>query len=231
MKIKKNIFELSDEAIEMSKQLYGGKIIKCLVAPFHTYSQLEKEIPFTKTTYLFPEKNLSTAQMSSFISRIVASKTNNEIVIVTADQNVILDMVDTSVRILTEGGDIVKCPIKTFMANIHSIRYEIFENPDFRLSDKEKSNGVEYANKIITEVNQFETKEITQESYDLLQSKVDTIGEDLVRNLLNSKLRGMRVKGKSDVHSTIEELEKKIALLKAGLDKKKVTKKSKKKKK
>lgn len=30
--IKENLFELTEEQIEMSKTLYNGKIIKCLVA-------------------------------------------------------------------------------------------------------------------------------------------------------------------------------------------------------
>jgi len=56
MEIQNNLFDLTSEQEATSKMLYNGKIIKCLVAPYHTYNQLEKVIPYTKTTYLFPER-------------------------------------------------------------------------------------------------------------------------------------------------------------------------------
>lgn len=65
--IKENLFDLTPEQIEMSKNIYGGKIIKCLVAPYHSYNQLEKEVTYTKNTFLFPEREMSSSQCSSFI--------------------------------------------------------------------------------------------------------------------------------------------------------------------
>jgi len=46
---------------------YNGKVIKCLVAPYHSYAQLEQTVPFTKTTYLFPEREMSVAQVKTLI--------------------------------------------------------------------------------------------------------------------------------------------------------------------
>lgn len=74
MKINKDIFDLASDQIDTSKVMYNGKIIKCLVAPYHSYAQLEKLIPFTKSTYLFPERDLNNNQLRGFISLVVSSK-------------------------------------------------------------------------------------------------------------------------------------------------------------
>lgn len=57
MNISKNLFDLTEDQEKTSKMMYDGKVIKCLVAPYHSYDQLEKVIPYTKTTFLFPERN------------------------------------------------------------------------------------------------------------------------------------------------------------------------------
>ena len=118
MQITKNLFELTNEDIESSKMMYNGKIIKCLVTPYHTYAQLEKVVPFTKNTFLLPERELPITQIKGVVSMIVNSPSTDEFRIITTSQNIIMDMIDTSVRVLTESGDVVKSPCKTFMANI-----------------------------------------------------------------------------------------------------------------
>jgi hypothetical protein len=181
--MNENLFELTKEAIETSKMMYNGKIIKCLVAPYHTYSQLEKEIPYSKTTYLFPERELPLSKLSSFISMLVESNVKEEIKIITTNQNIIMDMVDCCVRILNEKGDILDCPIKTFSANIHSIRYELLENPNHALSKKEKTHSIELINEIINEINSNKI-----ENFKKTFSKIQKIGEPLIKSKLESDL-------------------------------------------
>ena len=179
MKFKENLFDLTAEQIETSKMMYDGKIIKCLVAPYHSYADLEKMIPYTKTTLLFPEREMSVAQVRSLISMIVAKPSNEEYRIVTASQNIIIDMVDACVRVLTEGGEIVNSPCKTFMANIHDIRHYLLENEDHRISKEEQ----EQSRKKITDIFDYikSKKSITSSEYNELKAKIDIIGERIIR--------------------------------------------------
>lgn len=182
--ITTDLFDLSDEEKSMSEMMYEGKIIKCLVAPYHTYEELEKEIPYTKTTFLFPEREMSTSQLPQLISMIVANPNIQEAKIITANQNIILDMIDGCVRVLTEGGKIVPSPTKTFMANIHTIRYELLENEAHQLSKEEKTSGVSSVNQIISILNDYEGKTMEKAKYEILMSKIDIIGEDIIRKKL-----------------------------------------------
>ena len=174
------VFDLTQEAIDLSKMMYNGKLIKCLVAPYHSFNQLETIFPFTKTTYLFPEREMNASQIRSFISMIVkAPQITDDIIIVTTSMSVISDMIHQCVRILTEGGDIVECPAKTFMANIHDIRYSILENPDHHLSSSEKSGMQDTVNKIIEDINSGNS--MTKSDYDQMISKIKLIGEPIIR--------------------------------------------------
>ena len=92
MKINQNLFDLTPEQIETSKMMYSGKVIKCLVAPYHSYQELEKTVSFTKTTYLFPEREASVPQLRNLISMIVANPSTDEFRIITTNQNIIMDM-------------------------------------------------------------------------------------------------------------------------------------------
>lgn len=179
MKIKQNLFDLTEEQESMSKMMYNGKIVKCLVVPFHTYEQLEQEIDYTPTTFLIPERSMSPDQVRGFISMVANSPKEGEFRIITANVNIICDMIDSSVRILTEGGDIVDCPCKTFMANIHTIRYDIFENQSFRLTDRERNSGETKVNSLIDAIKSKSS--ITKTEFDNLMVHIDMIGEDLIR--------------------------------------------------
>ena len=65
------------------------------------------------------------SDIRTFISRITKDSRYNEYIIVTCNMNIISDMYDGCVRILTYDGKIVSCPIKTFNANIHSMNYTL----------------------------------------------------------------------------------------------------------
>ncbi len=188
MKIAEDLFTLSKEETETSKMIYNNKIIKCLVAPYHTYNQLEKEIKYTKNTFLFPERELSIDKLKCLISMIVASKSMEEYRIITANQNVIIDMVDACVRVLTEDERIVPSPVKTFMANIHDIRYSLLENEDHQISKAEKTAGVEKIQKMIEKV-QSGVPPMSKADYDNLISEINLIGEPIIREKLKEMAR------------------------------------------
>lgn len=187
MEIKNNLFDLTEEQSNMSKTMYNGKIIKCLIAPYHSYNELEKIVEYTPTTLLFPEREVSATQLSGLISSIVYNQNiTEEIRIITTNQSIILDMIDSSVRVLSESGKVKDCPIKTFMANIHDIRYKIFENKLFRDGKDETNYSKDRINDIITEINSLKT--ISNDKYNELKEKISTIGEDIIRNKLMSML-------------------------------------------
>ena len=207
--IKENLFDLTPEQIDMSKNVYNGKIIKCLVAPYHSYNQLEKEVTYTKNTFLFPEREMTSAQCSSLISMLVKNPSQDEFLVITANQNIILDMIDSNVRILTERGDIVDCPTKTFMANIHDIRYSVLENKAHQLSDEEKSEG----NKVIQNLIGLVQKgsEMTKVEYDALITKIEMVGEDIIRRkLIQMASSNINITDYSNVDAEIERIQKEI---------------------
>jgi hypothetical protein len=207
--IKENLFDLTPEQIDMSKNIYNGKIIKCLVAPYHSYNQLEKEVTYTKNTFLFPEREMTSAQCSGLISMLVKSPSQDEFLVITSNQNIILDMIDGNVRILTEKGDIVDCPTKTFMANIHDIRYYVLENKDHQLSDEEKSEGNKVIQNLIGLVQ--EGSEMTKAEYDDLVTKIEMVGEDIIRRkLLQMASYNITITGYSNVDAEIERIQKEI---------------------
>lgn len=177
--IQENLFDLTPEQIKMSKMMYNDRIIKCLVAPYHTYTQLEKEVKYTKTTYLFPERELNISQMRSLMNMVLASPSQDEVRIITTNQNIIMDMIDGCVRVLTEAGEIVPSPCKTFMANIHTIRYELLENEAHQISKSQKNNGIDEVNNIISTISNSTTMD--KSSYKNLISRIQLIGEDVIR--------------------------------------------------
>ncbi len=191
MKISKKLFELTADQEATSKMMYDGKTIKCLVAPYHTYAALEKVIPYSPNTFLFPEREVTATQLRSFISMIVADKKHSEYMIITANQSIIMDMVDDCVRILTEGGNIVPCPVKTFMANIHDIRYSLLENEIHQTSKEEKSKSNEKINMLISRLDS--SKKITQSEYNELEKQIGMIGEELIVGVLTDKLHSLDV--------------------------------------
>jgi len=183
MKINQNLFDLTTDQEATSKMMYNGKVIKCLVAPYHSYAQLEKVVPFTKTTYLFPEREMSISQVKSLISMIVANPSQDEFRIITANQNIIIDMVGECVRVLTEGDDVVYTGTKTFMANIHDIRYELLENDAHRLSESDRTHSHNKIQALIDRVNDKSTK-ISQLDFGKLITEIDLIGEPIIKSKL-----------------------------------------------
>lgn len=206
MKIPANLFTLTKEQKELSEMIYEGKVIKCLIAPAHTYEELEKVLPYTKTTFLFPEREMTIQQAQNLISMLVAKPIAEEVLIVTASMEIILNMIDACCRVLTGDGDIVPCPVKTFMANPHDIRYGILSNERYATS-KEKSHAKDLINKMIDKINK--AKSFTKAEAVALKAKVDLIGEPLV----TYKLKEM-IDDKTVSLTELEILEAKLAELK-----------------
>jgi hypothetical protein len=191
MKIPQNLFDLTPDQEATSKMMYDGKTIRCLVAPYHTYAMLEKAIAYSPTTYLFPERDLPITQLRNLISMIVANPKHQEFQIVTANQNIILDMVDSCVRVLTEDGTIVPCPVKTFMANIHDIRYSLLENEEHQIPKEDKSRSREKIQNLITRLQT--NQKVTQKEYDELEKEVNLIGEDVISGILKNHLEDLEI--------------------------------------
>lgn len=183
MKINQNLFDLTTDQEATSRMMYNGKVIKCLVAPYHSYAQLEKVIPYTKTTYLFPEREMSISQVKSLISMIASNPSQDEFRIITANQNIIIDMVGECVRVLTEGDEVVYTGTKTFMANIHDIRYNLLENDDHRLSESDRTQSHNKIQALIDRVNDKSTK-ISQLDFGKLITEIDLIGEPIIKSKL-----------------------------------------------
>lgn len=192
MKFESNLFTLSPSQEDTSKMMYNGKVIKCLVAPYHSYAALEKLVPFTKTTLLFPEREMNASQMRGLISMIVNKPGNEEWRIITASQSVIIDMVDDCVRILTEDGDIVPCPVKTFCANIHDIRYSVLENEKHQSSPENKSKAHDLVNILIERINASET--VSRKEYDDMMNQAKMIGEPIISNKLQEMIHDLDIK-------------------------------------
>ena len=117
---------------------------------------------------------------------IVASP-KPEVIIITTSNEIITQMVGENVRVFTEAGNIVPCPIKCLMANIHDIRYSLLENKDFKDS---KGNmvgnfGEGFVNSLIQKIN---STEISKSNYDLFKSRIELVGEDLIRVALMNTL-------------------------------------------
>lgn len=189
--LKRNLFDLSEEEMTLSKTMYNNKIIKCLVAPYHTYDQLKNDIECSPTTYLFPERDASIQQLSHLISIIVNVDKEDEFRIVTTNMNVIMDMVDGCVRVLTEDCNVVPSPCKTFMANIHTLRYELLENKAHQVSDEKRQEGKELINVLITEVNNAQKNGATRTKIKNMRVRTELIGEEIIRHRLLDMISGI----------------------------------------
>lgn len=185
MNIQNNLFDLTKNQEDNSKMIYG-KIIKCLVAPYHSYNELEKHIQYTKTTYLFPEREMSYKQTISFINMLVKKHSvNDEFRIITTSYSIIGDMIGDCVRVLNADGEVVDANTKTFQANIHDIRYNLLENEYHgKRVDNLSANNI---NELIVRIN--DKKLLASGERDILYNKIQMIGEDILRTKMLEMLR------------------------------------------
>lgn len=177
--IPNNLFDLSLTDINTCKSIYNGKVIKCLVAPYHSYAELEKILPYSQYTYLFPEREMNMIQITNFIGMLSNSNINEDILIITSSQNIIINMIDCCVKILTQHNTIVDCPCKTFAANIHTIRYDILENEEHQIN-KKSDYATDNINDLIKKVNLLNNSS-TRAEKNVLIEQAKLIGEPFIR--------------------------------------------------
>jgi hypothetical protein len=187
-KITKNLFDLTPEQEQSSISIYG-KVIKCLIAPYHSI----KDIPLEPNdeVYVYPERDLNIQQRKEMVG-IMANSAKKEIYFVTSDLFMILDMIDGCCRILTPDGEIEECPEKTFAANPHTIIYEVIHN-EYYVKER-KNKEMDFKNviqKIIDDVN--DKKGMTLEKYEKTKSTIKLIGEDLIRVKLLEMLSDVKI--------------------------------------
>jgi hypothetical protein len=182
MNLKKDLFDLTPEQEKLSKMMYG-KIIKCLVAPYHTAQNLK--IDYAPNIMMFPEKEMTHLQTKHFISMCANSKFD-EVLIITTSIDIICDMVDDCVRILTEYDTIVSCPEKTFAANQHTVIYSILNNEKHQKSKQEKIKSHNEINKVLDLLHS--DKKLSKEEIVWCQQIIDMIGEDIISRMMKNEL-------------------------------------------
>jgi len=188
-KLTKNLFDLTPEQIETSKSMYGGKIIKCLIAPYHSI----KDIPLepNNEVFVYPERDLNIQQRKEIVG-VMANSNKEEICFVTSDLFIILNMIDGCCRILTPDGEIEEVDEKTFGANPHTIIYSVIHNEHYAKEQKEKSIGfMNTIQKIIDDIN--DKKGMTIEKFEATKKAIQLIGEDLIRHKLSDMLSEVKI--------------------------------------
>lgn len=202
LQIPENLFELSAEEIEATKTFYDNKVIKCLVAPYHSYLELEKVLPYSQTTFLFPERELSYAKTRMLITVLVKKPIQQEIRIVTSSMSIIGDMIGCNVRILNESGEIVPTTAKTLAANIHDIRFKLLENQEHQLSEKEKTISVNKIHELITRIESADKMEVSEKEYQQYLKDISNVGDEIIvyrlKEMFEKKAIVTKKRGKKD---------------------------------
>lgn len=200
--IKNELFELTQEQIAISKKYYKGKIIKCLIAPYHTSKMIEELYEHYcagRIIHIFPENNISYSQLALFIDSIITNNAYEEHCIITSNMNIISDIINPCVRILTVDGEIKECYTKTFAANIHTIKYDILEE-----EVRNKNYHINTINKVIDMIN---NKDV--ENVEYINQTIELIGEPVLSTKLSEMASSL-----NDEESEIKRLEKEIERLK-----------------
>lgn len=186
-KITKNLFDLTKEEAEMSMQIYG-KIIKCLIAPYHYIKTIPLEA--NNEVFVYPERDLNIQQRKSIVS-VMANSAAPEIRFVTSDLFIILDMVQGCTRILTPDGEIVRTPEITFGANPHTIIYNVLQDDVY--VEKYKDGEDKSRDTISRVITAIDKKEMTKQEYEANLKIINSIGEDIVKNSLKQMLNEVNV--------------------------------------
>ena len=178
MKITKDLFKLTPEQKEKSLLVYG-KIVKCIIAPYHTIDSITLE-SYDNINF-FPERNLTILQRKEFINEKL--KTSDEILVITSDLFIITDVINECAKILSKNNTLDECYTKTFGANPHSILFKILTNDSDRNNDK--YFYVEKINKVITSIQE---NKINKDDLSICKTIINSIGEDVVSTQLKSML-------------------------------------------
>lgn len=188
-KISKSLFELTKKDKAMSVQMYG-KVIKCLIAPYHNITNIP--IESNNTTYVYPERDLDIQQRKEIVS-VMANSALPEVCFVTSDVFIIRDMIDCCTRVLTPEGKIESTPQKTFAANHHTVLHEILADEHHIDQYKEgKTKSTDIINKVIKDLQTKKTMSFSEK--EAHRAIINSIGEDLISHKLMEMLDDIKLK-------------------------------------
>lgn len=210
--ITKNLFDLTKEQEQASMMMYG-KVIKCLIAPYHYIKNIPLEP--NNEVFVYPERDLDIQQRKEIVS-VMANSPKDEIRFVTSDVFIIRDMIDGCCRILTPKGELEAVQEKTFAANHHTILHEVLHDESHvktKQSEKEKLTVI--INQLITDLQKGQ---MTQEEYDRAKSIIKTIGEPVIVAPLKNMLAEVKIISskyvKNDFTGSVEFTAEEIAFVK-----------------
>ena len=184
------IFSLKESQVNASKAMYNGKIIKCLIDPHHNLDDVTNYIGNGSQgkLYIFPENNMSLLDTQLFIKNLVDSEISEPITIITANQNIIMDMIGDCVGILNTDYSVSECNSATLYANLYDIQ---------RICGLKRCS-VFAANKLkelIDAVAIFETDStliITSAEYTEIKESLDIIGDEVFKFMISNKLEKIK---------------------------------------
>jgi len=186
-KLKPNLFDLTPAEIETSIAMYG-KVIKCLIAPYHNITNIPLES--NDVVYVYPERDLTIQQRKEIVS-VMANSDKTEICFVTSDVFIIRDMVDSCTRILTPDGELAETPEKTFAANHHTVLHSVLSDKHYvKRANDEKEKSMKIINKVITDINKGS---MTRAEYAKTNTIIDNIGEQIISGKLKEMLRDVNI--------------------------------------
>ena len=178
--MKENKFELTEEEVKTSIEIYG-KVIKCVIAPYHTpWNVTETEVGklVAESIITFPERIISAKDCKFYIKNLVEDKSGaKEVLIITSNTDIISDMIRQNVRLLDKDGELHEIDLKPFLANVHDIRnlMGLMNNDNFS-SDLLKDQIEKICN--CTDKNQPLKDE------ELIGKIIDSIGDPLIVNIM-----------------------------------------------
>lgn len=187
MTIPKSLFQLTPAEEATSKQFYG-KIIKCLIAPYHHIKTIPLEP--NNEVFVYPERDLTIQQRKEIVS-VMANSAQPEIRFVTSDVFIITDMVQSCTRILTPDGLIEPTPKKTFSANAHDILLCVLQ--DDKHVAKYRDNHNRYRDTINTVIRAMEARRMTRAQYDANMQIINSIGEPIIANSLKEQMKDVTI--------------------------------------
>jgi hypothetical protein len=186
-------FDLTEQEIELSKSTYGGKIIKCIIAPYHSYEDLKESVG--DSACLFPERDLSWLETNSLIYNLVENDDIQETTIITSSNYIIRDMIQCCVRVLGADGNISRFPVNTLRINLLELEEVLFADEDNYFEDEPREfiipdMGNSYSDKIITElidcINEHieNEKPMSQSEFKSIEDSIKLIGDSYLRSSL-----------------------------------------------
>lgn len=180
--MENKLFDITEEQAEVSRKLFG-RIVKCIVAPNHTYDQMI-EMVSNKNVHIFPERDISKTKAREFINdnleKEKGEKSTNDILIITSETSIITDIPGELVRVMDLKNELHMCPIKTFHANIIDVEMDLFRNSNFTDTDESKEFRTNQMEKIIEKVQEVKTekRKLLPKEREGIKLVLDILGDD-----------------------------------------------------